>query len=142
MVATVGVAASALSVGDVDVGATGQPVNVLAARLEAMRARVVGHEDGIVAGTELLPAARIIEETHCDRCHRRRGGGMVGSEAAQLAERGFRVALVEMKAVRDVVEHQSPLLGELVCSNSPAQRRPDRARRSRAATSCAGAGRW
>ena len=54
--------ASALSVGDVDVGATGQARERPRRGLEAMRARVVGHEDGIVAGTESLPAARIIEK--------------------------------------------------------------------------------
>ena len=47
------------------------------------------------------------------------GGGMAGSEAAwQLAELGFRVSLVEMKPVSMSPAHQSPLLGELVCSNS------------------------
>jgi methylenetetrahydrofolate--tRNA-(uracil-5-)-methyltransferase len=47
------------------------------------------------------------------------GGGMAGSEAAwQLAEAGMRVALVEMKPCAMSPAHQSPLLGELVCSNS------------------------
>ncbi|HUS33555.1 MAG TPA: methylenetetrahydrofolate--tRNA-(uracil(54)-C(5))-methyltransferase (FADH(2)-oxidizing) TrmFO [Kofleriaceae bacterium] len=47
------------------------------------------------------------------------GGGMAGSEAAwQLAEAGLRVALVEMKPCAMSPAHQSPLLGELVCSNS------------------------
>ena len=47
------------------------------------------------------------------------GGGMAGSEAAwQLAEAGFAVALVEMKPCAMSPAHQSPLLGELVCSNS------------------------
>lgn len=47
------------------------------------------------------------------------GGGMAGSEAAwQLAEAGLRVALVEMKPAAMSPAHQSPLLGELVCSNS------------------------
>jgi len=47
------------------------------------------------------------------------GGGMAGSEAAwQLAEAGFQVSLVEMKPVAMSPAHQSPLLGELVCSNS------------------------
>lgn len=47
------------------------------------------------------------------------GGGMAGSEAAwQLAEAGLRVALVEMKPAAISPAHQSPLLGELVCSNS------------------------
>jgi methylenetetrahydrofolate--tRNA-(uracil-5-)-methyltransferase len=47
------------------------------------------------------------------------GGGMAGTEAAwQLAEAGLRVALVEMKPCAMSPAHQSPLLGELVCSNS------------------------
>ncbi|HEY5950657.1 MAG TPA: methylenetetrahydrofolate--tRNA-(uracil(54)-C(5))-methyltransferase (FADH(2)-oxidizing) TrmFO [Kofleriaceae bacterium] len=47
------------------------------------------------------------------------GGGMAGSEAAwQLAQAGLRVALVEMKPCAMSPAHQSPLLGELVCSNS------------------------
>lgn len=47
------------------------------------------------------------------------GGGMAGSEAAwQLAEAGLRVALVEMKPAAMSPAHQTPLLGELVCSNS------------------------
>jgi len=47
------------------------------------------------------------------------GGGMAGCEAAwQLAEAGLRVALVEMKPCAMSPAHQSPLLGELVCSNS------------------------
>jgi methylenetetrahydrofolate--tRNA-(uracil-5-)-methyltransferase len=47
------------------------------------------------------------------------GGGMAGSEAAwQLAEAGLHVALVEMKPCAMSPAHQSPLLGELVCSNS------------------------
>jgi len=44
---------------------------------------------------------------------------MAGSEAAwQLAEAGLEVALVEMKPCAMSPAHQSPLLGELVCSNS------------------------
>jgi methylenetetrahydrofolate--tRNA-(uracil-5-)-methyltransferase len=47
------------------------------------------------------------------------GGGMAGSEAAwQLAEAGLRVSLVEMKPCALSPAHQTPLLGELVCSNS------------------------
>ena len=46
------------------------------------------------------------------------GAGMAGSEAAwQLAEAGLRVALVEMKPAAMSPAHQSPLCGELVCSN-------------------------
>ncbi|MBA3452354.1 MAG: methylenetetrahydrofolate--tRNA-(uracil(54)-C(5))-methyltransferase (FADH(2)-oxidizing) TrmFO, partial [Deltaproteobacteria bacterium] len=44
---------------------------------------------------------------------------MAGSEAAwQLAQIGLRVALIEMKPSAMSPAHQSPLLGELVCSNS------------------------
>ena len=47
------------------------------------------------------------------------GAGMAGSEAAwQLAEAGLVVALVEMKPCAMSPAHQSPLCGELVCSNS------------------------
>src|SRR3954463_16321933 len=47
------------------------------------------------------------------------GAGMAGSEAAwQLAEAGLHVSLVEMKPCAMSPAHQSPLLGELVCSNS------------------------
>ena len=47
------------------------------------------------------------------------GGGMAGSEAAwQLAEAALRDALLEMKPTAMSPAHQSPLLGELVCSNS------------------------
>src|SRR5437867_13052569 len=47
------------------------------------------------------------------------GAGMAGSEASwQLAEAGLSVSLVEMKPCALSPAHQSPLLGELVCSNS------------------------
>ena len=47
------------------------------------------------------------------------GGGLAGSEAAwQAARRGVRVRLFEMKPRKFSPAHQSPLLGELVCSNS------------------------
>jgi methylenetetrahydrofolate--tRNA-(uracil-5-)-methyltransferase len=47
------------------------------------------------------------------------GGGLAGCEAAwQLAERGVRVALVDMKPAQMSPAHQTPLLCELVCSNS------------------------
>src|SRR5580704_3174152 len=47
------------------------------------------------------------------------GGGMAGTEAAwQLAERGHDVVLVDMKPAAMSPAHQSPLCGELVCSNS------------------------
>ncbi len=47
------------------------------------------------------------------------GGGLAGTEATwQLAQRGHKVALVEMKSVTMSPAHQTPLLCELVCSNS------------------------
>ncbi|HEC98761.1 MAG TPA: methylenetetrahydrofolate--tRNA-(uracil(54)-C(5))-methyltransferase (FADH(2)-oxidizing) TrmFO [Proteobacteria bacterium] len=47
------------------------------------------------------------------------GGGLAGSEAAyQIAKRGIRVTLHEMKPVKFSPAHQSQNLAELVCSNS------------------------
>ena len=47
------------------------------------------------------------------------GAGLAGSEAAwQLAERGLRVRLYEMKPKKMTPAHTSPLFSELVCSNS------------------------
>ncbi|MHB8839644.1 MAG: methylenetetrahydrofolate--tRNA-(uracil(54)-C(5))-methyltransferase (FADH(2)-oxidizing) TrmFO [Gemmatimonadaceae bacterium] len=47
------------------------------------------------------------------------GGGLAGSEAAfQLAERGHRVVLHEMRGVRGTPAHQTERLAELVCSNT------------------------
>lgn len=47
------------------------------------------------------------------------GGGLAGSEAAwQAARRGVKVCLYEMKPGKFSPAHTSPLLGELVCSNS------------------------
>ena len=47
------------------------------------------------------------------------GGGLAGCEAAwQLAERGVRVTLLEMKPEKRSPAHSSPNLAELVCSNS------------------------
>lgn len=47
------------------------------------------------------------------------GGGLAGCEAAwQLLKRGKRVTLYEMKPASYSAAHTSPLLGELVCSNS------------------------
>jgi len=47
------------------------------------------------------------------------GGGLAGSECAfQLAERGVRVALIEMKPHKRSAAHKADSLAELVCSNS------------------------
>lgn len=47
------------------------------------------------------------------------GGGLAGSEAAwQLAERGLRVELYEMRPVRPTPAHKTQKLAELVCSNT------------------------
>jgi methylenetetrahydrofolate--tRNA-(uracil-5-)-methyltransferase len=47
------------------------------------------------------------------------GGGLAGTEAAlQLAARGLRVTLVEMRPERMTPAHHSGALAELVCSNS------------------------
>ena len=54
-----------------------------------------------------------------DRCPVVIGGGLAGSEAAwQLAERGVRVVLHEMRPVRATPAHQTDRLAELVCSNT------------------------
>jgi len=47
------------------------------------------------------------------------GGGLAGSEAAwQLAERGHKVVLHEMRPVRTTPAHHTDRLAELVCSNT------------------------
>lgn len=47
------------------------------------------------------------------------GGGLAGSEAAwQLAQRGVKVTLYEMRPQKFTPAHQTAFLGELVCSNS------------------------
>jgi methylenetetrahydrofolate--tRNA-(uracil-5-)-methyltransferase len=47
------------------------------------------------------------------------GAGLAGSEAAwQLARRGVRVRLLEMRPARMTEAHRTALFGELVCSNS------------------------
>ena len=47
------------------------------------------------------------------------GAGLAGSEAAwQIARRGVRVALYEMRPVRSTPAHHTSDLAELVCSNS------------------------
>src|ERR1700681_1679157 len=47
------------------------------------------------------------------------GAGLAGSEAAyQLARRGIRVRLVEMRPIKMTEAHQTANFAELVCSNS------------------------
>ena len=47
------------------------------------------------------------------------GGGLAGSEAAwQLAQRGHRVELHEMRPLRQTAAHRTGRLAELVCSNT------------------------
>lgn len=47
------------------------------------------------------------------------GAGLAGSEAAyQIAKRGGRVKLYEMRPLKMTPAHKTPLFGELVCSNS------------------------
>lgn len=56
------------------------------------------------------------------------GGGLAGTEAAwQAAQRGIRVALYEMRPVRQTPAHTGERLAELVCSNSLGSALPDRA---------------
>lgn len=56
------------------------------------------------------------------------GGGLAGCEAAwQAARRGVPVLLCEMKPLRFSPAHHSPLLAELVCSNSLRSNSPQNA---------------
>src|SRR5215510_8671826 len=53
------------------------------------------------------------------------GGGLAGSEAAwQIASRGVRVRLYEMRPVRTTAAHRTELLAEIVCSNSLKSNQP------------------
>ncbi|MCF8054358.1 MAG: methylenetetrahydrofolate--tRNA-(uracil(54)-C(5))-methyltransferase (FADH(2)-oxidizing) TrmFO [Deltaproteobacteria bacterium] len=56
------------------------------------------------------------------------GGGLAGCEAAwQIARRGFPVRLWEMKPLRFSPAHKSPLLAEIICSNSLGSNAPNSA---------------
>jgi methylenetetrahydrofolate--tRNA-(uracil-5-)-methyltransferase len=56
------------------------------------------------------------------------GGGLAGTEAAwQIAERGHKVKLYEMRPTKKTGAHATDRLGELVCSNSLGSKLPDRA---------------
>lgn len=56
------------------------------------------------------------------------GGGLAGCECAlQLADRGIRVRLFEMRPVRQTEVHHTEEFAELVCSNSLKSTKPDSA---------------
>ncbi len=56
------------------------------------------------------------------------GGGLAGTEAAwQIASRGHRVRLYEMRPTQRTDAHVTDRLAELVCSNSMGSTMPDRA---------------
>lgn len=56
------------------------------------------------------------------------GGGLAGTEAAwQIANRGHKVRLYEMRPTRPTAAHVTDRLAELVCSNSMGSTLPDRA---------------
>ncbi len=56
------------------------------------------------------------------------GAGLAGSEAAlQLADRGFRVRLVEMRPGKPTPVHDTDACAELVCSNSLKSMKPESA---------------
>jgi methylenetetrahydrofolate--tRNA-(uracil-5-)-methyltransferase len=56
------------------------------------------------------------------------GGGLAGCEAAwQLADRGVRVQLIEMRPADSTKAHRSDKLAEIVCSNSFKSTLPDTA---------------
>jgi methylenetetrahydrofolate--tRNA-(uracil-5-)-methyltransferase len=56
------------------------------------------------------------------------GGGLAGCEAAwQIAQRGIKVILYEMRPYKTTGAHETGLLAELVCSNSLGSNRVDKA---------------
>ena len=56
------------------------------------------------------------------------GGGLAGVEAAwQIAQRGIRVCLCEMRPAKMTPAHTTDRLAELVCSNSLGADQPDKA---------------
>lgn len=56
------------------------------------------------------------------------GAGLAGSEAAlQLAKRGYKVRLFEMRPVVETAVHKTAYCAELVCSNSLKSTKPDSA---------------
>lgn len=56
------------------------------------------------------------------------GGGLAGSETAlQLSSRGISVDLIEMRPGKSSPAHKTPLLAELVCSNSLKSKDPNTA---------------
>jgi methylenetetrahydrofolate--tRNA-(uracil-5-)-methyltransferase len=72
---------------------------------------------------QMRKSARVCYDTGMAYTHDRHvvviGGGLAGCEAAwQLAERGLRVRLYEMRPRHTTPAHKSAQLAELVCSNS------------------------
>ena len=63
---------SPIAVGDIDISPSGSPdrADVIASRLEAMRVRSVGTEDGVIVGDSELPAARVVERDRRNGEHR------------------------------------------------------------------------
>jgi NADPH-dependent 2,4-dienoyl-CoA reductase/sulfur reductase-like enzyme len=56
------------------------------------------------------------------------GGGLAGVEAAwQIAQRGIKVCLYEMRPAKMTPAHTTDRLAELVCSNSLGTDQPDKA---------------
>lgn len=56
------------------------------------------------------------------------GGGLAGVEAAhQIAKRGFRAVLYEMRPINTTPAHKTSMLSELVCSNSLKSKEPGNA---------------
>lgn len=56
------------------------------------------------------------------------GGGLAGSEAAfQLARRGIKVRIKEMRGIKGTAAHKTDRLAELVCSNSLGSDKPQTA---------------
>jgi methylenetetrahydrofolate--tRNA-(uracil-5-)-methyltransferase len=71
---------------------------------------------GLPSASDLPPSVVVI------------GGGLAGCEAAwQVAQRGLRVRLFEMRPARMTQAHRTDRLAELVCSNSLGSNLPNRA---------------
>ena len=59
-----------------------------------------------------------------EKCVNVVGAGLAGSEAAwQLAKRGIKVRLYEMRPKKNTPAHQTGKFAELVCTNSRSEER-------------------